>query len=437
MRTQWFRAVARLGAPVSLGCLVLAGCRGGAGTQQAAPEPAAAAVAAVQRGNIEHVLSVAGQFQPYQMVDVHAKVSGYVRHIYVDIGDRVHAGQTLATLEVPELNAQYRGTQSEALRSQDAIIAAEQDVSRAKSLQEALGANYKRLKQASDEQPGVIAAQELENAQSQAEASQAQVDAAQAALSGAKQGADTAAADQQRVGALQAYTTVSAPLTGVVTWRFADTGALIQAGTTSDTQSLPLIKLAQSDLLRLRVPVPEDAVQFVHVGDPMTIRVDALGALGRNFKGKVVRFTRNLDPSTRTMETEVDVPNPALAITPGMYANSYLRLAHVENVLTLPIAAVQGEGETGTVMVLNGNNEVEQRGVKLGLRGSVLVEVTDGLRAGDRVVVGDASRLHDGEKVTPRMQPEPASDVMREEGGMTDPQAPSSDTGSGTSGGGQ
>ena len=437
MRTQWFGAVARLGAPVSLGCLVLAGCRGGAGTQQAAPEPAAVAVAAVERGNIEHVLSVAGQFQPYQMVDVHAKVSGYVRHIYVDIGDRVHAGQTLATLEVPELNAQYRGTQSEALRSQDAIIAAEQDVSRAKSLQEALGANYKRLKQASDEQPGVIAAQELENAQSQAEASQAQVDAAQAALSGAKQGADTAAADQQRVGALQAYTTVSAPLTGVVTWRFADTGALIQAGTTSDTQSLPLIKLAQSDLLRLRVPVPEDAVQFVHVGDPMTIRVDALGALGRNFKGKVVRFTRNLDPSTRTMETEVDVPNPALAITPGMYANSYLRLAHVENVLTLPIAAVQGEGETGTVMVLNGNNEVEQRGVKLGLRGSVLVEVTDGLRAGDRVVVGDASRLHDGEKVTPRMQPEPASEVMREEGGMTDPQAPSSDTGSGTSGGGQ
>ena len=428
MQMRWFRAGLRLVAPGCLGCLVLAGCRGGSGVEQGASAPPAAAVAAVQRGNIAHVLSVAGQFQPFQMVDVHAKVSGYVRHIYVDIGDRVHAGQTLATLEVPELNAQYRGTQSEALRSKDAITAAEQDVSRAKSLEAALGANYKRLKKASDEQPGVIAAQELENAQSQAEASQAQVDAAQAALSGAKQGADTATADQQRVGALQAYSTVQAPLTGVVTWRYADTGALIQAGTSSDTQSLPLIKLSQSDVLRLRVPVPEDAVKYVHVGDPMTIRVDALG---RNFDGKVVRFTRNLDPSTRTMETEVDVPNPTLAITPGMYANSYLQLDHRENVLTLPVAAVQGAAASGTVMVLNANNEVEQRSVRLGLRGSVLVEVTDGLRAGDRVVVGDASRFHDGERVTPRMQQEPASDVMREEGGMTDPQAPSSDTGGG------
>jgi RND family efflux transporter MFP subunit len=419
MRMQCFAPAVRLLAPVCLGSLLLAGCRTPAHSE--AQGPPSAAVAVVQRGNISHLLSLAGQFQPFQVIDVHAKVSGYVRHIYVDIGDRVHTGETLATLEVPELNAQYRGTQSEALRSQDAITAASQDVSRARSLHAALKANYDRLQKASQEQPGVIAAQELENAQSQAEASQAQVDAALAALSGAKQGAETATANQQRVGAMQAYTTISAPLNGIVIFRYADTGALIQAGTSSDTQSLPLIKLSQSDLLRLRVPVPEDAVQYVHEGDQMTIRVDALGAGGQDFAGKVVRFTRNLDPTTRTMETEVDVPNPKLTITPGMYANTYLRLAHADNVLTMPIAAAQGAGASGTVLVLDANNQVQQRTVGLGLRGSVLVQVTSGLQAGDHVVVGDASRFHNGEQVTPRLQPESANDVMHEEGGMEDP----------------
>ncbi len=418
MRTRWSAPVVCLLAPVCLGGLVLAGCGGGARSHNGPEEPASAAVAVVQRGNISHLLSLAGQFQPFQVIDVHAKVSGYVRKMYVDIGDRVHAGQTLATLEVPELNAQYRGTQSEALRSQDAITAAEGEVGRARSLHAALEANYARLQKAAQQQPGVIAAQELDNAQSQAEASQAQIDAALAALSGAKQGAETATADQQRVGAMQAYTTISAPLNGVVTFRYADTGALIQAGTSSDTQSLPLIKLSESDLLRLRVPVPEDAVQYVHEGDTMTIRVDALG---QNFSGKVVRFTRNLDPSTRTMQTEVDVPNPKLAITPGMYANTYLRLAHAENVLTLPIAAVQGTGASGTVLVLDAGNRVQQRTVGVGLRGSVLLEISSGLEAGDHVVVGDASRFQNGERVTPRMQGEPSSDVMHEEGGMEDP----------------
>ena len=97
-----------------------------------------------------------------RVVDVHAKVAGYVRHIYVDIGDRVHAGETLATLEVPELNAQYRSTQSEALRSRDAVAAAQHDVSRAKALHAAVQANYDRLATVSAKRPGLVAAQELD-----------------------------------------------------------------------------------------------------------------------------------------------------------------------------------------------------------------------------------------------------------------------------------
>jgi RND family efflux transporter MFP subunit len=382
--------------------------------------PASAAVAVVQRGTISHTMSLAGQFEPFQVVEVHAKVSGYIRKIYVDIGDRVRAGQTLAVLDVPELNAQYRASASEALRSKDQIQAAQHDVAHAQSLHAALQADYQRLQKASAEQPGLIAAQELDNARSQAEASQAQIDAAEAELSGAKQGADTTAADRERMAAMQSYATVTAPLSGVITWRYADTGALIQAGTSSDTQSLPIVKLSQSDLLRLRVPVPEDAVRYVHVGDPMQIRVDALG---RSFAGKVVRFTRSLDPTTRTMETEVDVPNPNLTITPGMYANTFLQLAHVQNVPTIPLTAIHRVVGTSTVLVLSGRNQVEQRAVQIGLRGSVLAQVLGGLQVGDRVIVGDPSRFRDGETVVPRMQAEPANDVMRDEGGMDDPQA--------------
>jgi RND family efflux transporter MFP subunit len=419
MHKRPFALAMRLGLPLCLPGLMISGCSRQTPSHPSTITPSAA-VAVVQRGTISHTMSLAGQFEPFQVVEVHAKVSGYIRKIYVDIGDRVRAGQTLAVLDVPELNAQYRASASEALRSKDQIEAAQHDVAHARSLHAALQADYQRLQKASAEQPGLIAEQELDNARSQAEASQAQIDAAEAELSGAKQGADTTAADRERMAAMQSYATVTAPLSGVITWRYADTGALIQAGTSSDTQSLPIVKLSQSDLLRLRVPVPEDAVRYVHVGDPMQIRVDALG---RSFAGKVVRFTRSLDPTTRTMETEVDVPNPDLTITPGMYANTFLQLAHVQNVPTIPLTAVHRVGGTSTVLVLSDRNQVEQRGVQIGLRGSVLAQVLGGLHVGDRVIVGDPSRFRDGETVVPTMQAEPANDVMRNEGGMDDPQA--------------
>ena len=398
--------------------LLAVGCHSKAAPKDAPAQPPTVAVATVQRGSISHVLSMAGQFQPYQVVEVHAKVSGYIRHIYVDIGDRVHAGETLARLEVPELNAQYRGTQSEALRSRDQIEQAQHDVSRAEAQHAALQANYDRLVNAAKAQPGLIAQQELDNARAQADASAAQVDASSAGLSAAQQGADSATADKERVGALQSYTTVTAPLNGVIIWRYADTGALIQTGTNSETQTLPIVKLSQSDLLRLRVPVPEDAVRYVHIGDAMQIHVAATGA---DFPGKVVRFARDLDFSTRTMQTEVDVPNADLRITPGMYANTYLTLAHRENVLTVPIAAIEGTGSSGTVLVLNSNNQVERRPVQVGLRGSMLVEVTQGLEAGDRVLLGGGEALKNNDRVTPQFQKEPTNDIMREEGGMVDP----------------
>jgi len=382
-------------------------------------EAPAAAVVAVSRANIAHVLNLAGQFQPYQVVDVHAKVSGYIKNIYVDIGDKVRVGETLAILEVPELNAQLKGSKSEFARSKDEITRAQHEVARAESEHSAVHADYLRLVQAAAAQPGLIAQQELDNAQSKDLSTAAQIDATQSALSAAKQGSDVADANRERVQDLNDYTHVTAPLNGVIIFRYADTGALIQAGTSSDTQSLPIVKLSQSDLLRLRVPVPEDAVRYVHTGQNMQVHVDAVG---RSLTGMVVRFTRNVSFETRTMETEIDVPNKDLSLTPGMYANTELQLDHRDNVLTIPVQAVVNDGNRRTVLIVDSQNHVQQRVVQTGIQGSDLVEVTGGLSEGERVIVGGQSKYQVGEQVTPQVQKEATNDVVREQGGESDPQ---------------
>ncbi|WP_446741683.1 efflux RND transporter periplasmic adaptor subunit [Silvibacterium acidisoli] len=394
----------------------LVACNSSDSSASRAPEVPAASVVTVKRGTISHTLSLAGQFQPYQVVDVHAKVSGYIRHIYVDIGDKVHRGETLAVLEVPELDAQLKGSVSELGRSKDEVTRAQHEVARAQSIYSALHADYNRLQQASQAQPGLIAQQELDDAQSKDLAAASQVDAAKAALSAARQGTDVADANRQRVQDMNDYTRVTAPLDGVITWRYADTGALIQAGTSSDQQSLPVVKLAQSDLLRLRVPVPENAVRYVHVGQSMQVRVDALG---RSLTGMVVRFTRDLDPATRTMQTEIDVPNKDLSLTPGMYANTELSLEHKEGILTVPVEAVVHDGDKQAVLVVDSNNEVQQRAIQTGLQGSELIEVTGGLREGERVIDGGQSKFQAGEKVQPHEEQDSAVDVKRDSSSST------------------
>jgi RND family efflux transporter MFP subunit len=384
---------------------------------EAAPEPAAARVSVVERGSVSHVLALAGQFQPYQVIDVHPKVSGFIRSIKVDIGDRVRQGQTLAVLEVPELQAQLEGTVAQVSRSSDEIVRAQHEVAAAEARYRSVHADNDRLQQAAKAQPGLIAQQELDDALSRDLSAAAQVEAAKAALSAARGGAEVARADNRRVGAMEDYTHVIAPIDGVITWRYADTGALIQSGTDSNSQALPIVKLAQSGVLRLRMPVPEDAVRYVKVGDTMQVRVDALD---RSFTGRVVRFTRDLNFETRTMETEIDVENKDLSIDPGMYANTQLLLNHADNVLTIPIEALVLRGNKEVVYVLDGRNHVYERVVEVGLRGSQLAEIRGGLVEGERVIVGGQQKYQEGERVTPVVEPRRASDVTREAGSTID-----------------
>jgi RND family efflux transporter MFP subunit len=394
-----------------------------------AAEVPSAKVAVAVKGDIAHTLSLAGQFQPYQVVDVHPKVTGFMVKINVDIGDKVRKGQTLAILEVPELNAQLKGTVFEVQRAKDDLLRAQHEIKRAEAVHSALHADYERLLKTSKAQPGLIAQQELDDAESKDLSSESQVDATKAAAAAAEQHTEVAHTDNDRVQALKNYTNVVAPLDGVIVWRYADTGALIQSGTNSNEQDIPIVRLSQSGLLRLRMPIPENDVQFVHIGDPMQVRVDAIG---RSFIGKIVRFTRDVNFETRTMETEIDVENQDLSISPGMYANTQMQLARASNVTTIPVEALVLKGDRESVYSLDASNRVRIRNVEVGLRGSKLAEIKNGLVPGDRVIIGGQENYTEGELVSPILTQTPASDVVRESGGVIDMKAEADENSGGT-----
>lgn len=369
-----------------------------AGAKPAPPAPRAAAVVDVTRGQIASSLTVAGQFQPYQDVDLHAKVTGYIRHIGVDIGDRVRQGEVLAVLEVPELTDQIVGAQAEVRHSQSDIARAQSEVVRAQSDYSALHAAYTRLAEASRQRPGLIAAQELDDARAKDQAAQAQIEVAKSTLESMKEQLGVSKADDQRLETMHGYTQIIAPFNGVVTMRYADTGALINAGTSSDKNSMPVVRVAQSDLLRLRMPVPEGDVPYIKTGGDVMIHVNATD---RTFTGHIVRFTRSLDPGTRTMLVEVDVPNADLSLSPGMYAQATLQLQKKEDTLILPTQAVVHNGNQDYVLALDSTDHVLQQDVTLGIQTANRVEVLSGLQPGEKVIASGQANYQSGEVVTP------------------------------------
>ena len=386
-----------------LGLIVLAATFLSSGKARAShsddPPTRTVAVALVTRAPLKSGLRLSGEFRPYQEVDLHAKVDGYIRHIYVDVGDKVKEGQTLAVLEIPELNAQVAGAQADIGRSRDAIRRAENDVQRAESTHAAAHSAYSRLKQASAARPGLIAEQELDDSFARDKESEAQVGSAQAALAEAKSQLSVAEANQQHYAALEAYAQITAPFSGVITKRYADTGALIQAGTSSNTQAMPVVRLAQWSRLRLVLPVPESAVPGLRLGEDVAVRVPSLN---RTFQGKVARFADALSDETRTMHTEIDVGNSDGTLVDGMYAETDLQLKQPQNSLTVPIQAVQRNGDSGRVLVV-ANGAVEERTVKLGAEGNERIEILSGVSEGDSVIVGNLSEFQPGEKVQPKV----------------------------------
>lgn len=358
-----------------------------------------AAIALVRRGTVANTLSIAGEFLPYQEVELHAKVAGYIRKINVDIGDHVRSGQVLAVLEVPELAAQVQGADANIRHSQDEIVRSQNEVARDEAAHAALHAAAKRLKQAAEARPGLVAQQELDDANAKDMAAEAQVEAAKSALSAARQQLDVSKANQMQVSAMSDYSRIVAPFDGVVTWRYSDTGALVQAGT-SASNAQPVVKIAQVNVLRLRLPVPESLAATVHEGESADVNVQATG---EHFTGKVTRFTGALDRSTRTEQVEIDVPNQKLHLAPGMFADVVLQVQKHVDALLVPVQAVDRTANNSSVFLVDKDNRVIPREIRIGLEDPSTIEVVSGLSEGDRVIVANLGSYHSGELVDPRL----------------------------------
>jgi RND family efflux transporter MFP subunit len=358
-----------------------------------------AAVVRAERRTISNTLAISGEFKPFQDIDVHAKVAGYIKRIYVDVGDHVKDGQTLAELEVPELAAQLSGTDAAVRKSREEIRRAQSDIERAQSAHSAAHSAYTRLKQAADSRAGLVAQQELDDSQAKDLEAEAQVASTQAELSAAQQQLQMAEANERQYAALSSYSHIVAPFAGVVTARFADTGALVAAGTSSSTQATPVVRLAQVSKLRLVLPIPESLAGQIHLGDPVKVHVQALN---QDIEGQVSRFSDSLDLQTRTMETEIDFENRDGRVIPGMYAETRLSLREKPNSLTVPLEAVTRSGDEATVLAVDAQNILEERHVKLGLEDNIRVEVLSGLSDQDRVVIGNRSEFRNGQKIQPK-----------------------------------
>ena len=363
---------------------------------QASAIPATVGVTKAVKQSLGRKITLSSELVPFQEIDVYAKESGYVKKLDVDYGTHVKAGQVMAILEIPELQDQLQEDEAEIKNAGNQVNRAQHELSRYQAQYNALHLQYTRLNGVFQSQPGIVAQQEVDDAQGKDLAAASQVDAGQAALEAAQSQLGAFKAKLAHDQSLFDYAKITAPFTGVVTDRYANLGTLVQAGTGSSTQAMPIVRLSEDDLFRLVIPVPESYVQYIHIGDAVDVRVPSLN---RTFPGKVARFSVDVREDTRTMHTEVDVSNPQRVLVPGLYADAELVFDQAVNVLTVPVQALNREGNETTVFVVNESGILEDRTVRLGLRTADYAEILSGLKEGSEVVVSDRSALKAGEPV--------------------------------------
>ena len=372
---------------------LLTSCR--ANTQQAGPV-LTVPVATAGLASLENDLVLTAEFRPYQEVDVMAKIAGYVKEIGVDIGDHVRRGAILATLEVPEIQDDVAKAKAGVAAAEANIVTAQAAVERAHAGANIASLSFKRIQDVATRDRGLVPKQEIDVAQSHDLEAAAQLASATSALRAAQESKVEAESEYSRAVAMMQYATIRAPFTGVITKRYANTGSMIQAGISSQTQAMPLVRLAQNDLLRLILPVPVSDVASVRDGQPVDVNVVSTG---RVLRGTVTRSADSVQMATRTMDTEVDIPNPDGSLVPGMYAEVHLHLDARPNVLSVPIDAVDGLGTSMQQVYAVRDDTVRLTSVKTGLQTSTRIEILDGLKNGDKVIVGRHTGLSDGEKV--------------------------------------
>lgn len=297
------------------------------------------------RRDIELTSTQPGTAKAFYEADLGAKVSGYVSELLVDIGTRVTKGQVLARIAVPEL------IQAEAAAAADA---------------RALQSEYDRVKE-------LVARNSV----------------TQKTLTETKNRLDAGVAKQAQIQAELAYATIEAPFDGVITSRSIDPGDMVFEASSPKGSGDALLRVAALDVIRVETYVPERDAAWADVGDPATVAFDALP--GKPFAGKVSRMSGALDPATRTMLVEIDLPNPDGLIKPGYYGRTRIVLESRKQVLALPDATVHDEQGNAYVYVVAGESEAQRTLIHVGVDDGEWAEIASGLDGNQRVIAAPAA----------------------------------------------
>src|ERR1700722_729155 len=348
-------------------------------------------VVTVKNGSAMGELVLPGNIQAVTEAPILARAEGYVVHRYVDIGDRVIPGQLLADVEAPDLDQQVK-------QSQASVEQAEADLARASAALEQGKANESIARVTATRwdnlvQRGAVSKQENDQYQAQYQSQAANVRALERAVDAAKGNISALQANVGRLSEMQGYLKVRAPFAGVVTLRNVDVGALVNTGSTM------LFRIAQTNLLRTYVNAPQSSASDVHVGQTASLATPELPE--RKFSGAVTCTANALDPSSRTLLVEVQVPNPEGKLLPGMYVEVDLHLPRKDPPLLLPSDTLTVRPEGTMVPTLNANNAVHFQRVVIGRDYGSSIEVLSGLSAGQRVIANPNDSVQEGVKVHP------------------------------------
>lgn len=356
-------------------------------TQSAFAAPPPVDVAVVRATTAGQELTLPGQTAAWYETTIYARVSGYVARWSADIGDHVKKGQVLASIETPELDAQLTAARAE-LRASEAVVTAR----RAEA--EFSKTTNERWR---DSPKGVVSEQEREAKKADFESAQARLYAAEAQVT-----LDRAHVEQYV--ALTQFKEVVAPFDGTITERRIDVGNLVSAGSASSTT--PLYRMAQSDPLRVFVDVPQSAAsELMRAGLPAQIRPTQGG---EQYQGKIARSAEAISASARTMRVEVDMPNSAHALLPGMYVNVGFTLAP-KGAVAVPAAALIYRSTGPQVARVGSDDKISFDAVSIARDDGNMVELASGVKSGDRLVLNISSQIGAGQRVSVNAAEQPAA----------------------------
>ncbi len=344
-----------------------------------------------QEGQAE--ISLPASMQAIQEAGIYARLDGYMKTRNVDIGDHVKAGTLLAEIEAPEIDQQLAQTNATLAHSVAALAQAKANQKQTETRRDLAKITVDRWKQLVTK--GVVSKQDGDEKESAYEAAVADFEAAQSNVTAAESDITAQKANVSRMDQMRSFERVVAPFDGIITARNVDAGALISAGSASDKREI--YRIAKTDELRIFVNVPQSYSVAIHPGETAVIRVNEFQ--GRTFPGKIIRTSDSLDPSSRTLLTEVHIPNQNHLLRPGMFCSIKFSLDRTSKSLIVPAGIMMFRSDGPHVAVVGSGNRVHFAKVVPGRDYGATIELLSGVNPGDRAVVNPSEELVEGEKV--------------------------------------